>query len=165
MPCLLTFDQVPCRPARNECRRTLDGAARYIQLEGQIMGQPEDPKQENPSSTKLVIQLPDGDLVIRNEDPGARHPYRRIYRDDPLHAELLPLARPGYIPPFAYADMVFLGRPDDQSEAGLREFAQKAAATIANRVKEGQERYGPPGEEEQGVPRSGASPDGQSAGP
>jgi hypothetical protein len=94
-------------------------------------------------------------LVIRNEDPGARHPYRRIYHDDPLHAELLPLARPGYIPPFAYADMVFLGRPDDPGEAGLKKFAQEAAAMIAERVKESQEAARPPGEEERGVPRSG----------
>jgi hypothetical protein len=113
------------------------------------MSSPEEKKRAGDASEREVILLPDGDLLIHNEEPGARHPYKRIYRGVTehagLHAKLLPLAVPGHIPPFAYADLVFLGRPDDWSEGGKKKFAKEMFAAIRKRFEELRKEVAEPG--------------------
>jgi hypothetical protein len=66
------------------------------------------------------------DLVITNQDPNPKHPYRRIDPDDPRYAELLPLVQDLYVPPWGYADNIFLLGTDDTSKEGLKELAEEA---------------------------------------
>jgi len=89
------------------------------------------PENESPPTKKpmrIYRASPNSpDLVITNQDQNPKHPYRRIGPDDPRYAELLPLVQDLYVPPWGYADNIFLLKPADASEESMEKLAVEAA--------------------------------------